>query len=72
MGKNILVISTSLRKHSNSEALAEAFIAGAESGGNRVERISLREKTLHFARAALRQKFSHDFSYIFSATNWDF
>lgn len=53
MGKNILVISTSLRKHSNSEALEEAFIAGAESGGNRVERISLREKNIAFCKGCL-------------------
>ena len=53
MKKNILVISTSLRKHSNSEALAEAFIAGAESGGNRVERISLREKNIAFCKGCL-------------------
>ena len=31
MGKNILVISTSLRKNSNSEALADEFIKGRSS-----------------------------------------
>lgn len=30
MNPRILVISTSLRKNSNSEALADAFIVGAE------------------------------------------
>ena len=36
MPQNILVISTSLRKNSNSEALADAFIAGAEEAGHHV------------------------------------
>ena len=35
--KNVLVISTSLRTNSNSEALADAFAAGARDAGNTVE-----------------------------------
>ncbi len=50
MSKNILVISTSPRKNSNSEALADAFIKGASESGNNVEKISLREKTIGFCR----------------------
>ena len=46
MGKNILVISTSLRKNSNSEALADSICKGAEQGGNVVEKISLKEKSI--------------------------
>ena len=34
MSKKVLVISTSLRKNSNSEKLAEAFASGAEDAGN--------------------------------------
>ena len=37
MSKKVLVISTSLRKNSNSEKLAEAFASGAEDAGNVVE-----------------------------------
>lgn len=53
MNKNILVISTSLRNHSNSEVLADAFIEGAESGGNYVEKISLKGKSIAFCKGCL-------------------
>ena len=33
MSKKILVISTSLRNNSNSEALADAFLKGAQDAG---------------------------------------
>ncbi len=38
MTKKILVISTSLRKHSNSEYLADAFIKGAKDAGMRLKK----------------------------------
>ena len=41
MSKRILVISTSLRKNSNSEALADEFIKGAKEAGHEVEKVSL-------------------------------
>ena len=53
MGKNVLVISTSPRKNSNSEALATAFAEGALSAGNTVEQISLRGKTINFCIGCL-------------------
>ena len=53
MPQNILVISTSLRKNSNSEALADAFIAGAEEAGHHVEKISLRGKEIAFCKGCL-------------------
>ena len=48
MSKKVLVISTSLRKNSNSEKLAEAFASGAEDAGNVVEFLSLKDKTIAF------------------------
>lgn len=48
--KNVLVISTSLRSNSNSEALADEFVRGAQDGGNQVEKVSLREKSISFCR----------------------
>ena len=42
--KKVVIISSSLRKHSNSESLALAFAAGAKESGNEVEFISLRGK----------------------------
>ena len=48
--KKVLIVSTSLRKDSNSEALAEAFARGAREAGHEVELISLRGKTVGFCR----------------------
>lgn len=46
----ILVISTSLRKNSNTDILADEFIRGALSSGHEVEKISLRHKTINFCQ----------------------
>lgn len=51
--KNVLIISSSLRKGSNSEALAEEFARGASDAGNKVELISLRDKDIRFCRGCL-------------------
>lgn len=51
--KNVLVISSSLRKDSNSEALAKALAKGAEAAGNQVEVISLRGKDIRFCRGCM-------------------
>ena len=59
MNKNILVISTSPRKGGNSEALADAFIRGAEKAGNHIEKICLYDKTIHFCRGCLACLKSH-------------
>lgn len=48
MVKKILVISATLRKSGNSDALARAFAEGAKAAGNEVEFISLRGKTINF------------------------
>ena len=53
MSKNILVISASLRNGSNSDMLADEFMRGALESGNKTEKITLRGKTLIFAKAAL-------------------
>jgi NAD+ kinase len=50
MSKKVLIISTSPRKGSNSEALAEAFAEGAAQSGNEVEQVSLRDKDIRFCR----------------------
>ncbi len=50
MSKKVLVISTSLRKNSNSEALADSFIAGAQAAGHEVKKISLRGKKIAFCQ----------------------
>ncbi len=51
--KRVLVISTSLRPRSNSEALAEKFAQGAREAGHEVELVSLRGKDIRFCIGCL-------------------
>lgn len=53
MQKDILVISTSLRKDSNSEALADAFMKGAQAAGHSVEKLCLAGKNIQFCKGCL-------------------
>ena len=48
--KKVIVISTSLRRGSNSDMLADKFIEGARSAGNDVEKISLIGKEIQFCK----------------------
>lgn len=49
----VLVISTSLRAKSNSEALTQRMIAGAKDAGHEVEYISLKGKEIKFCIGCL-------------------
>lgn len=51
--KKVLVLSSSLRLRSNSEALADEFVRGAADAGNEVEKITLREKDIRFCKGCL-------------------
>lgn len=51
--KKVLVISSSLRLRSNSEALADEFARGVADAGNEVEKITLREKDIRFCKGCL-------------------
>lgn len=53
MSKKILIISSSLRKGSNSEILADSFLRGAAEAGHQVEKITLRDKTIGFCKGCL-------------------
>ena len=53
MSKQVLVISTSPRRGGNSDTLADAFIQGAREAGHRVEKITLRDKTIGFCNGCL-------------------
>ena len=48
--KKVLIVSTSPRINSNSEALAKAFAKGVQEAGHEAELISLRGKTVNFCR----------------------
>lgn len=51
--KKVLVLSSSLRLRSNSEALVDEFVRGAADAGNEVEKITLREKDIRFCKGCL-------------------
>lgn len=53
MSKKVLILSTSPRKNSNSDALAEEFAKGAREAGHEVEKISLIGKDIQFCRGCL-------------------
>ena len=53
MSKKVLVITSSLRANSNSDALADSFADGAKSSGNTVEVISLKDKSISFCRGCM-------------------
>lgn len=51
--KQVVVISTSLRRGSNSDMLADKFAEGAKTAGNNVEKISLAGKEIKFCIGCL-------------------
>ena len=51
--KRVIVISTSLRRGSNSDMLADKFVEGAIAAGNEVEKISLTGKDIQFCKGCL-------------------
>lgn len=51
--KKVLIISTSLRKDSNSEYLAKEFERGAKAAGNETELITLAHKKIEFCIGCL-------------------
>lgn len=51
MEKKILVLEGSPRKQSNTAALSDRFVAGAEESGHQVKRIFLRERQINGCRA---------------------
>ena len=53
MSKNVLILSTSLRKGGNSETLADYFLNGAKDAGHNVEKISLVGKNINFCKGCL-------------------
>lgn len=53
MSKKVYVISTSPRKGSNSDALAEEFVRGAREAGHEVEKVSLSDGQIAFCKGCL-------------------
>ena len=57
--KKITVISSSLRKNSNSEILANEFIKGAKQNGNEVNFINLKDIKMNFCIGCLACQKTH-------------
>ena len=53
MSKKVLIVSTSLRRDSNSDLLAQRFAQGARDAGHQVEFISLRGKDIRFCTGCM-------------------
>ncbi len=53
MAKNVLVISSTLRKNGNSEVLAKEFLRGAQDSGNNVEFVTLQDKEIKFCNGCM-------------------
>lgn len=51
--KNVLIVSSSLRKNSNSETLAHSVASGAKAAGHSVREISLKGKKIRFCIGCL-------------------
>ncbi len=47
MSKNILILSSSPRRGGNSDTLCDEFMRGAIESGNRVEKVFLRDSSIH-------------------------
>ena len=46
--KNVLIISSSQRRHGNSDLLCDMFAKGAEESGNNVKKIFLKDKEINY------------------------
>lgn len=53
MSKNVLIVSGSMRKGSNSDMLAKEFGKGAAESGNNVQIINLADKKIEFCKGCL-------------------
>lgn len=48
MSKNVLILSSSPRRHGNSDLLCDEFMKGAQSAGHYVEKVFLRDKDIRY------------------------
>lgn len=52
MNKKVLIVSSSPRKHGNSDLLCDEFARGAKDAGNEVEKVFLADKSINYCRGA--------------------
>ena len=48
MAKKVLILSSSPRRGGNSDTLCDEFMRGAAESNHEVEKIFLRDKTIHY------------------------
>lgn len=48
MSKKVLVLSSSPRKHGNSDLLCDQFVMGAQEAGLQAEKVFLKDKTINY------------------------
>lgn len=48
MNKKVLILSSSPRRHGNSDLLCDQFAAGAQHSGHQAEKIFLKDKTINY------------------------
>ena len=48
MSKKVLILSSSPRRGGNSDTLCDEFLRGAQEAGHEVEKIFLKDKTIHY------------------------
>jgi len=53
MAKNVLAISSTLRKNGNSEVLVKEFLRGAKDAGHNTELVTLQDKEIKFCKGCL-------------------
>lgn len=59
MSKKVVVVTSSLRAHSNSQLLAQQFAQGAQYAGNDVSTIALKDLSLQFCIGCLACQRTH-------------
>ena len=50
MNKKVLIVSSSPRKHGNSDLLCDEFARGAKDAGNEVKKVFLADKSINYCR----------------------
>ena len=48
MAKNVLILSSSLRKGGNSDLLCDEFVKGVRESGHNAEKIFLKDKSINY------------------------
>ena len=56
MKKRVLILSSSPRRHGNSDTLCDEFLRGAREAGHDAEKIFLRDRTIYYCTGCQGKK----------------